>query len=111
MPAVASTRPPQTAARKDLYEIGEIPPSTQVKLLRFLQEKEIERVGGTKTIKLDVRVLAATNRDLKKRIEEGRGQMILCGLNAPPVREVFRVTCLDRRFEIVEAAWVALARD
>ncbi|HZU99299.1 MAG TPA: sigma-54 dependent transcriptional regulator [Planctomycetota bacterium] len=53
-----------------LDEIGDIPIGTQVKLLRFLQEKEIERVGGNKTIKLDVRVLAATNRDLKKRIEE-----------------------------------------
>jgi len=54
-----------------LDEIGEVPPATQVKLLRFLQEKEVEHVGGTKTIKLDVRVLAATNRDLKKRIEAG----------------------------------------
>jgi DNA-binding NtrC family response regulator len=53
-----------------LDEIGDVPVATQVKLLRFLQEKEIERVGGTKTIKLDVRVLAATNRELKKRIEE-----------------------------------------
>ena len=53
-----------------LDELGDVPLATQVKILRFLQEKEIERVGGTKTIKLDVRVLAATNRDLKKRIEE-----------------------------------------
>jgi transcriptional regulator with PAS, ATPase and Fis domain len=53
-----------------LDEIGDVPLATQVKLQRFLQEKEIERVGGTKTVKLDVRVLAATNRDLKKRIEE-----------------------------------------
>jgi anti-anti-sigma factor len=47
---------------------------------------------------------------LKKRVEEVRGQLILCGLVAPLVREVFRITCLDRHFEIVDAAWVALAR-
>ncbi|MBI3725830.1 sigma-54-dependent Fis family transcriptional regulator [bacterium] len=76
-----------------LDEIGEIPPSTQVKLLRFLQEKEIERVGGTKTIKLDVRVLAATNRDLKKRIEENHFREDLyyrinvITIQLPPLRE------------------------
>jgi len=54
-----------------LDEIGEIPLSTQVKLLRVLQQKEIERVGGTETIKIDVRVIAATNRNLEKMVEEG----------------------------------------
>ncbi|MEC4682405.1 MAG: sigma 54-interacting transcriptional regulator [Nitrospirota bacterium] len=54
-----------------LDEIGEISPSMQVKLLRVLQEEEFERVGGTKTLKVDVRVIAATNRDLKKAIETG----------------------------------------
>src|SRR5207244_21783 len=55
-----------------LDEIGEIPPGTQVKLLRFLQERELERVGGNATLKADVRVIAATNRDLKAEIEKGR---------------------------------------
>jgi len=54
-----------------LDEIGEIPLSTQVKLLRVLQQKEIERVGGTETIKIDVRIIAATNRNLKEMVEEG----------------------------------------
>lgn len=54
-----------------LDEIGELPLSMQVKLLRFLQELSFERVGGTQTIKVDVRILAATNRDLARSIEEG----------------------------------------
>ncbi len=54
-----------------LDEIGEISSTVQVKLLRVLQEKEIERVGGTETIKVDVRIIAATNKDLDKMIEEG----------------------------------------
>lgn len=54
-----------------LDEIGELDPSMQVKLLRVLQEKEFERVGGIKTIKLDVRVLAATNRDIEQAVKEG----------------------------------------
>jgi len=55
-----------------LDEIGDTPMSTQIKLLRVLQEKEFERVGGNKTISVDVRVIAATNRDLKALVEEGR---------------------------------------
>jgi transcriptional regulator with PAS, ATPase and Fis domain len=55
-----------------LDEIGEMPLSTQVKLLRALQEKEIARVGATKNIKVDVRVIAATNQDLRTMISEGR---------------------------------------
>ncbi len=55
-----------------LDEIGDISASTQVKLLRLLQEKSFTRVGGTQTISCDVRVIAATNRDLKKGISEGR---------------------------------------
>lgn len=54
-----------------LDEIGELAPSLQVKLLRVLQEKEFERVGGIKTIKVDVRIIAATNRDLEKAVKEG----------------------------------------
>jgi DNA-binding NtrC family response regulator len=55
-----------------LDEIGEISPSVQVKLLRFLQEHEFERVGGNETIRVDVRVIAATNRDLKAEVARGR---------------------------------------
>jgi DNA-binding NtrC family response regulator len=54
-----------------LDEIGDIPPSVQVKLLRVLQEKEFERIGGNETIKADVRLVAATNRDLEKAMKDG----------------------------------------
>ena len=54
-----------------LDEIGELSPILQAKLLRVLQEREMERVGGTKTIKLDIRVLAATNRDLDEAVKQG----------------------------------------
>lgn len=54
-----------------LDEIGDISPSIQVKLLRVIQEKEFERLGGTKTIKADVRIIAATNRDLEKLVKQG----------------------------------------
>jgi DNA-binding NtrC family response regulator len=54
-----------------LDEIGDVPPTTQVKLLRVLQEREFERLGGTKTIKVDVRLIAATNRDLREALEQG----------------------------------------
>jgi DNA-binding NtrC family response regulator len=55
-----------------LDEVGEISPSVQVKLLRFLQEHEFERVGGGQTIKVDVRVIAATNKDLAAEVKVGR---------------------------------------
>jgi len=55
-----------------LDEIGDVPVSMQAKLLRALQEKEIMRVGGTKPIKVDVRVIAATNRDLEAMVKDGR---------------------------------------
>jgi transcriptional regulator with GAF, ATPase, and Fis domain len=76
-----------------LDEIGEMPPEIQVKLLRVLQEKEIERVGGRETLKIDVRIIAATNRNLEKDIAEGRFRMDLYyRLNVfpiviPPLRE------------------------
>ncbi len=54
-----------------LDELGDIPASTQIKLLRVLQEREIERLGSTQTIKVDVRIIAATNRDLESMIHEG----------------------------------------
>src|ERR1700732_2043803 len=54
-----------------LAEIGGVPPAIQVKLLRVLQEREFERLGGTRTVKVDVRLVAATNRDLRAALEEG----------------------------------------
>ena len=54
-----------------LDEIGEIPPQTQVRLLRVLEERELTRVGGVTPIKVDVRVIAATNQPLRQRVEEG----------------------------------------
>jgi two-component system NtrC family response regulator len=54
-----------------LDEIGDVSPSVQVKLLRFLEEKEFERVGGNRTFKVDVRIVAATHRDLEKKLADG----------------------------------------
>src|SRR6202162_1752114 len=54
-----------------LDEIGDVPPATQVKLLRVLQEREFERLGGTKTVSVDVRLIAATNKDLREALEQG----------------------------------------
>ena len=75
-----------------LDEIGEIPPDLQVKLLRVLQEKEIERIGGKKTIRTDVRIVSATNRNLFKEVEAGRFRQDLFyrlnvfPLTLPPLR-------------------------
>ncbi|WP_425059477.1 Anaerobic nitric oxide reductase transcription regulator NorR [Sporomusa carbonis] len=76
-----------------LDEIGEMSLAMQVKLLRVLQERELERVGGTKTTKLDIRVIAATNRDLEKMIEQNQFRQDLYyrlnifTLNIPPLRD------------------------
>lgn len=60
-----------------LDEIGELPLDAQVKLLRVLQEKEIERIGGNHTFKVDVRIIAATNRNLEKEVADGRFRLDL----------------------------------
>lgn len=76
-----------------LDEIGEMPPSAQSKFLRVLQEREFERIGGTETIKINVRIIAATNRDLPSLIASGRFRedlyyrLAVFPLVVPPLRE------------------------
>jgi Nif-specific regulatory protein len=85
-----------------LDEIGEISAATQAKLLRVLQEGTFERVGGSQTIKVDVRVITATNRNLEKMIEDGKFRIDLYyrinvfPIYVPPLR--------DRRSDILELA-------
>ncbi|WP_090104875.1 sigma-54 dependent transcriptional regulator [Chitinophaga sp. CF118] len=82
-----------------LDEIGELPLDAQVKLLRVLQEKEIERLGGNETLKIDVRVIAATNRNLEKEVAEGRFRLDLYyRLNIFPVE----IPPLRKRKEDIE---------
>jgi len=91
-----------------LDEIGDVPPPTQVKLLRVLQEREFERLGGTKTIKVDVRLIAATNRDLRAALEEGTFRedlyyrLNVVPIDIPPLRE--------RREDIPELVNLFLSR-
>ncbi len=76
-----------------LDEIGEISPRVQVKLLRVIQEKEFERVGGEKTIKVDIRIITATNRDLEKEVKKGNFRedlyyrLRVINIHLPPLRE------------------------
>ena len=76
-----------------LDEVGELEPLMQVKLLRVLEERAFERVGGTKTLQVDVRLIAATNRDLKKLVKDGKFRddlfyrLSVVTVDLPPLRE------------------------
>ena len=76
-----------------LDEIGEISPEAQVKILRVMQEREFERVGGNQTLKVDVRIIAATNRDLEEEVRRGRFRddlyfrLNVIPIHTPPLRE------------------------
>jgi formate hydrogenlyase transcriptional activator len=94
-----------------LDEVGDLPLELQAKLLRVLQEGEFERLGGTQTLKVNVRMIAATNRDLKLAVEEGRFRAdLFYRLNVfpiaiPPLRERMEdVTRLTRHFVMTYAS-------
>ena len=96
------------AARSFLDEVGDMAPGTQAKILRLLQEGQFERVGGNESIKTDVRIIAATNQNLDKLIEQGRFRKDLyyrlrgVTIKLPPLRE--------RREDIAELAYYFLFR-
>lgn len=91
-----------------LDEIGDVPAAIQVKLLRVLQEREFERLGGTRTLKVDVRLIAATNRDLRAALEQGTFRedlyyrLNVVPIDIPPLR--------DHKEDIPELVTLFLAR-
>ncbi len=111
-----------------LDEVGDMPPSLQVKLLRVLQEMAFERVGGTKTIKVDVRVLSASNRNIKEDVKNGTFRedlyyrLNVIHIEAPPLREraddipllvkafidKYSEGTRDKKFELTPETWKLL---
>lgn len=93
-----------------LDEVGEMSLKVQVKLLRVLEKGEFERVGGEKTIKVDVRLIAATNRDLEKEVSEGRFRedlfyrLNVITIHLPPLRERKEDISLLSHFFIIKYA-------
>src|SRR5207237_2311004 len=91
-----------------LDEVGELKPELQAKLLRVLQERRFERVGGSRTLEVDVRWIAATNRDLRAMIDRGQfrddlyHRLAVFPIKLPPLR--------DRRADLVPIARALLAR-
>jgi DNA-binding NtrC family response regulator len=91
-----------------LDEIGDVPPVTQVKLLRVLQEREFERLGGTRTVKVDVRLIAATNKDLREALEQGTfREDLYYRLNVVPIDIA---PLRERREDIPELANLFISR-
>lgn len=91
-----------------LDEIGDVPPVTQVKLLRVLQEREFERLGGTRTVKVDVRLIAATNKDLREALEQGTfREDLYYRLNVVPIDIA---PLRDRKEDIPELANLFISR-
>ncbi|MGD2080835.1 MAG: sigma-54 dependent transcriptional regulator [Nitrospirota bacterium] len=105
-----------------LDEIGDLPPETQAKLLRVMQERSFERLGGESTIAVDVRVVAATNKDLAKEVEAGRFREDLyyrfnvIPIHIPPLRErkedlLPLITCFSRKISGRLSKEVKCSRD
>lgn len=99
-----------------LDEIGELPQRAQTRLLRVLQNKEIERIGGAETILIDIRVIAATNRDLEKMVQDGRFRedlwfrLNVFPINVPPLRErTVDIPALVQHFITLKAKELKLA--
>jgi transcriptional regulator with GAF, ATPase, and Fis domain len=100
-----------------LDEIGEIPVDLQSKLLRVLQEKEIERIGGSQTIKVDLRIIAATNRNLEQEVAAGKFRLDLYyrlnvfPITLPPLRKPFHGIKPESLDEMLQYHWPGNIRE